>query len=92
MWPSTLKTLRDSLPPPAATFIQTHNNSWCAAWQGLCEVSEAGTFRTPSGKTFSQAEALGFEATSASVTWLRGLGLFPLKDAEADDDDFIPEW
>ena len=40
----------------------------------------------------NQAEALGFEATSASVTWLRQKGLFPPKEEEGDDDDFMPEW
>ena len=40
-----------------------------------------------------QAEAVGFEATAASVGWLRARGLFPPKaDAGADDDDWVPEW
>jgi hypothetical protein len=59
--------------------------------QGVCEAA-AGTqlFTTPSGRTFSQAEALGFEATAASVAYLRSLQLFPAKEEE--EDDFIPEW
>ena len=62
------------------------------AIQGICEAAaDTHVFTTPSGKTFSQAEALGFEATSASVAYLRTLQLFPAKEDE-DDDDFIPEW
>ncbi len=41
-----------------------------------------------------QAEGVGFEATAASVAWLRARGLFPPKapDTGADDDDWVPEW
>ncbi|KAJ1479524.1 hypothetical protein T484DRAFT_1813941 [Baffinella frigidus] len=61
----------------------------CAA-TGVCEAG-GGVFKTPGGKTFDKAEALGFEVTAASVEWLRGKGLFPAK-VEDDEDDFIPEW
>jgi hypothetical protein len=38
-----------------------------------------------------QGEAVGFEATAASVAWLRSRGLFPPAAVE-DDDDWVPEW
>mmetsp|Transcript_15136 Transcript_15136/g.34891 ORF Transcript_15136/g.34891 Transcript_15136/m.34891 type:complete len:179 (-) Transcript_15136:50-586(-) len=56
----------------------------------VCEGGTGGVFTTPSGKTFSQAEAFGFEATKASVAWLRERSLFPPKEEEGDD--IVFEW
>mmetsp|Transcript_2146 Transcript_2146/g.3438 ORF Transcript_2146/g.3438 Transcript_2146/m.3438 type:complete len:119 (+) Transcript_2146:414-770(+) len=55
-----------------------------------CNAAD-GVFSLKNGKKLSQGEAVGFEATAASVAKLRQHGLFPPKEAD-DDDDFIPEW
>ena len=40
-----------------------------------------------------QGEAVGFEATAASVAWLRAHGLFPPKAPDGEgEDDWVPEW
>lgn len=54
-------------------------------------TSEEGLFHLPNGKSISRGEGVGFEATAASVGWLRERGLFPPPQPD-DDDDFVPEW
>lgn len=54
-------------------------------------TSNKGVFSLKNGKELSHGEAVGFEATAASVAKLREHGLFPPKETD-DDDDFIPEW
>lgn len=64
----------------------------CLVPQAMITEGEGGGFKTPKGQSFSLAETLGFEATRASVEWLRSLGLFPPKAEVGDEDDeYIPE-
>jgi hypothetical protein len=37
-------------------------------FQAICLPSPEGDFKTPSGKNFSRAEALGFEATAGGMS------------------------
>ena len=58
----TADAVRAGAPASKSTALLALGSKACVCAQGEC-IADGGVFRTPAGKTFDKAEALGFEVS-----------------------------